>query len=289
MLQLQSLFTETLRGYTAWMIVFAILTTVELLTPRERQSLTSRAMGLVYSGIWIPLSAILGTLLSVSWSLLGITPLLSIPLVQSLPGGPAFANVAAVGIGVVAADFAAYWYHRAQHVWLWPFHAVHHSIRELNAVNSYHHASENLFNFVLVAIPASLISADCGTVIPLLALFQWLQGVYLHSPTRVHFGPFRAIVADNRFHRIHHSLEERHFDKNFGILFSFWDRMFGTAHFPQPEEWPEVGLGDVGEPRTVREWLDLPLRLYRSGGAQPARDDDSHAASPAAAPLLGSR
>src|SRR5207237_1101548 len=90
----------------------------------------------------------------------------------------------------------------------------------------------------------------------------WLQVVFLHSPTTLNFGSFGAVVADNRFHRIHHSLERDHFDKNFAITFSFWDRLFGTAHTPAKEEWPAVGLAQIAQPQTVREWLNLPVR-YR--------------------------
>ena len=95
---------------------------------------------------------------------------------------------------------------------------------------------------------------------PLIGLFLWLHIVWIHSPTRVSFGPLRALLVDNRYHRIHHSLEERHFDKNFGAFTTLWDRLFGTYHAPARDEWPDVGLADVAEPRDVREWLNLPAR-----------------------------
>ena len=66
------------------------------------------------------------------------------------------------------------------------------------------------------------------------------------------------MIVDNRFHRIHHSLEERHFDKNFGICFSIWDFLFGTAYEPG-DEWPHVGLADRMPPNSVREFLLHPF------------------------------
>lgn len=83
---------------------------------------------------------------------------------------------------------------------------------------------------------------------------------YIHSPIDVHFGPLRKLLVDNRFHRIHHSIEPRHFDKNFGICFSLWDRWFGTAYDPSPDEWPDGGLADIDSPRTIRDYLLLPFR-----------------------------
>ena len=83
-------------------------------------------------------------------------------------------------------------------------------------------------------------------------------------------GPLRAWFVDNRYHRIHHSLEERHFDRNFGAFTTLWDRLFGTHYAPEPGEWPDVGLAEVGEPGGVREWLDQPLRYPAPAEAEPA-------------------
>ena len=87
---------------------------------------------------------------------------------------------------------------------------------------------------------------------------------YIHASIGVHFGPLRKILVDNRFHRIHHSTEQRHFDKNFGICFSIWDRMFGTACDPVGDEWPKVGLANVDPPRTIADYFLMPFRLTQS-------------------------
>jgi sterol desaturase/sphingolipid hydroxylase (fatty acid hydroxylase superfamily) len=70
-----------------------------------------------------------------------------------------------------------------------------------------------------------------------------LHGHFIHSNTRLHLGILRVFFADNRFHRIHHSVQPEHFDKNFGSATTVWDRLFGTAHFPsrtsgQQPAWP---------------------------------------------------
>ncbi len=56
-------------------------------------------------------------------------------------------------------------------------------------------------------------------------------------------------------HRIHHSREPQHFNKNFGVVTSVWDRLFGTAYFPAKDEWPDTGIVNQSEPSTVREFL----------------------------------
>jgi sterol desaturase/sphingolipid hydroxylase (fatty acid hydroxylase superfamily) len=47
-------------------------------------------------------------------------------------------------LAAFVSDLFYYWFHRAQHALglLWRFHAVHHSIEELNCFNEWHHVSE---------------------------------------------------------------------------------------------------------------------------------------------------
>jgi sterol desaturase/sphingolipid hydroxylase (fatty acid hydroxylase superfamily) len=165
-------------------------------------------------------------------------------------------------------DFLVYWRHRAEHKWFWPIHVVHHSPTELHAANDIGHPAQVWINALFVSIPMSLIQFD-GPGTPVYILFVvTLLTYYIHSPVDVHFGPLRKLLVDNRFHRIHHSLEERHFDKNFGICFSIWDRLFGTAYDPAPEEWPSVGVAGVDPPRSLADYVLLPLRVAGAEGGE---------------------
>ncbi len=53
-------------------------------------------------------------------------------------------------------------------------------------------------------------------------------------------------------HHLHHALEERAANHNFGVIFTFWDRLFGTFM----DRHPETDIGDY----------DYGLRDYREGG-----------------------
>lgn len=256
--------------YTGWFIVFAMLTVIEFIFPTSPQSLRGRLFGLIYWIVSIPFGVVMVMGWNVLWHALGLKPLLTIPLFAALGGTGLAGALFGIVIAAMLQDFFFYWYHRAQHRWLWRFHAVHHSIEDLNAVNSYHHIGESLMSLVLLTLPASLIVTDPRPAIAAVGFVRWLHVVYLHSPTRLHFGSLRAIFADNRFHRIHHSLEERHFDRNFGAFTTLWDRIFGTAHFPARGEWPAVGLAQVHEPASIGEWLDLPSRYGKAAAAADA-------------------
>ena len=136
----------------------------------------------------------------------------------------------------------------------------------MSALNSNHHFTEELFRIPFVTIPMTLLFSFDTAYVPWIwaTLLGW-QGVYEHSSTRLHLGWFRYLIPDNRFHRIHHSREAAHLNKNFGSGSSFWDLVFGTAYFPRKSEWPDVGLDGLAEPRTLREFLFRPFwRARRS-------------------------
>lgn len=261
-------------AYMGWIIVLSVLTAFELASPQRPQRARTRLRGLAFWGLFIPVSSALTLAMHGLWAALGVQPLLSLPLFQPIAFLGPLGALIAVLVAAVINDFFFYAMHRIQHRFLWRFHAVHHSIRDLNAVNSYHHLTEALMALLLYVVPTSLIVSDAAAAVPLIGLFFWFQIVWIHSPTRFSLGPLRAWFVDNRYHRIHHSLEARHFDKNFGAFTTLWDRLFGTYHAPAPDDWPEVGLAEVDEPAGLRESLDQPLRY-------PARAEAKAEALPA--------
>jgi sterol desaturase/sphingolipid hydroxylase (fatty acid hydroxylase superfamily) len=66
-----------------------------------------------------------------------------------------------------------------------------------------------------------------------------------HSHVPLGYGPVVSqVFVSPWMHQVHHSRETRHFDKNMGFIFSFWDRMFGTLYVPKQGETFELGLSD---------------------------------------------
>jgi sterol desaturase/sphingolipid hydroxylase (fatty acid hydroxylase superfamily) len=238
-------------------LLLALATVIEFVAPIERHTLKSRLMPLLY---WIVSTVIAaGCVLAMSSArdALGIRPFVVIPA----SGFGLIGDGAALCVSLIFADFLAYWQHRFQHRFIWNIHAVHHSPTALNAVNGYAHFGEKIFQYLLVGLPLSLVHFSFpATPLMIVAITELLQH-YIHSPIDVRLGPLGKVLVDNRFHRIHHSLEPQHFDKNFGILFRFWDRLFGTAYEPR-DEWPAVGVQDRPPPANLWQFLAYPLR-YR--------------------------
>jgi sterol desaturase/sphingolipid hydroxylase (fatty acid hydroxylase superfamily) len=245
--------------------VFAVLILLEVVAPRGAQpSLHSRLKSLTFWTSWYLLSAIL---MIPGGYLLGQVTIH--PLIPSLVLSPLPHAVGVLLGAIVAAvlgDFVYYWTHRAQHSvpFLWRFHATHHSVREMSAVTGYHHVAEPAIGAFIYGLPLSLLVRD-PAVMPLAGGITTVLGHYLHSTTRLHFGPFWRLIVDNRFHRIHHSLEPHHFGRNFGVVTPVWDVVFGTAYFPKRDEWPDTGLADRAEPQSVGDYILQPLRPRRHG------------------------
>lgn len=247
--------------------IILICSLMERFAPIERYSAAARIPGILMNVAQVLFSVGLMWPLRMLWSSLGVGTLITVPLWTWLAPLGAAGYALQWLIGALIADFCAYWRHRAEHKWFWPIHAVHHAPTELHAANDIGHPAQVWTNGLFVSIPLSMIQFD-GPATPAIILFVvTLLSYYIHSPIDVHFGPLRKVLVDNRFHRIHHSLEERHFDKNFAICFSIWDRLFGTAYDPAPDEWPSVGIAGVAAPRSLTDYLVLPLRVFRGEAA----------------------
>ena len=235
-------------AYVSYLFLFALFIVAEILLARSTMTIRDRFAGFKFWAIMLPLDIIVVALGAHLSKALGIVPIFTF---QSTFGF----SIAAAFMAAIGGDFLFYWFHRFQHRFLWRFHSVHHSIENMTAANSYHHWSEPFWSQILVILPLSFFQIVALDQAVWLALVMRLYPFYIHSPIWLHMGPLAAVMVDNRFHRVHHSIERRHFDRNFGAITTLWDRLFGTAHFPSRDEWPDVGIAAHGEPRTIREWI----------------------------------
>jgi sterol desaturase/sphingolipid hydroxylase (fatty acid hydroxylase superfamily) len=76
------------------------------------------------------------------------------------------------------------------------------------------------------------------------------------------------VLVSPRFHRLHHSAEPDHRERNFGMTYSFWDRLFGTAD-ARADEPRAYGLPDVPLPHSFLRQLAFPF-VFLAGARRPA-------------------
>jgi lathosterol oxidase len=158
-------------------------------------------------------------------------------LTRMLPRSAMASRVAAMPawmqilVAIFAADLAGYLLHRAYHrvPWLWAFHAVHHSSREVDwlAAARLHPVSQTV-NAALVAAPLLACGLPLHAVVVANAVIG-LWAVSAHANVRLGFGPLGPLLVSPAFHRSHHASAV---DKNFGGMFALYDRVFGTWEKP---------------------------------------------------------
>jgi sterol desaturase/sphingolipid hydroxylase (fatty acid hydroxylase superfamily) len=230
---------------------------LERLTARTSLKADRQLRALSFVIVVLPVGVVITDVLRHINVILPSAPLLTLDRLPLLSGHPFLATISAAIASVLITDLAYYWAHRAQHSvpLLWRFHSLHHSIRDLSAVNNYSHWTEGAVMLLLKTLPVAFLIRFNGELGVWLGALLKVHQSYIHSNSKINFGRWSWLINDNVRHRIHHSLEPRHFDKNFSIDFGIWDHLFGTAYVPARGEWPDTGLEDQQEPQNIRKFF----------------------------------
>jgi sterol desaturase/sphingolipid hydroxylase (fatty acid hydroxylase superfamily) len=86
-----------------------------------------------------------------------------------------------------------------------------------------------------------------------------LWGFVNHSNIRLNLGPLTPVISGPHWHRIHHSINQEHYDKNYATFFPFIDIIFGTYHKPERDEYPQTGLPGGENESYLREATISPF------------------------------
>jgi len=253
---------KNLSAYLSFAFVVLPLLLVEILLPNDETSKDHRH-GLLFWIISIQCNYFFSLFAIGFINYFNIGPIFNISFESVRTNSvlnPLFLNFLLIVLSLLIFDFFYYWYHRMQHtvLFFWEFHKTHHSIKNLNSIVSYHHVSEELFRIPFIAIPLAVLIHIDAPKLAILSSFFAVYGQFIHMNSKISLGPVRLFFADNYYHRIHHSLEDAHHNKNFTAFFPIWDILFGTAHFPKSGEFPKVGLSDVEQPKTLKEYFFQP-------------------------------
>jgi sterol desaturase/sphingolipid hydroxylase (fatty acid hydroxylase superfamily) len=179
---------------------------------------------------------------------------------------PALPFSAGLALDLALLDLWTYWWHRANHEWplLWRFHRVHHLDQFLDATSAVRfHPGEVLIS-ALARAPL-LVLAD----IPLLhvALFDLLvvlAALFHHSNLKLPGWFERALrlfIVTPSHHWVHHHVEPRDTNSNYGTVLTVWDRLF--ASWSRHARTPDMRIG-VGE-EVDAALPTLALRPFQSG------------------------
>ena len=148
-----------------------------------------------------------------------------------------------------AYEFAYWLNHSLSHRvgWMWEFHKVHHTAESLTPLTNFRvHPVDTILFFNMAAASAGIAMAlvhfafgrvgggfliHGANALTFLAtiIFTYLQHSHLWISLPGRAGRWLLSPAH---HQIHHSVEERHHDRNFGSTLAIFDRIFGTLHLP---------------------------------------------------------
>lgn len=140
------------------------------------------------------------------------------------------------GFAVIAfGDYVGYWRHRIEHgPFLWPFHATHHSDREMNwfSLNRMHPVNR-LTTGTIDSVMLALAGFPLWAIV-LNGIVRNGWGYFIHADVRWTLGPIGTLIISPSAHRWHHIRDETMAGTNFATVFTLWDRFHDTWQ-PSPE------------------------------------------------------
>lgn len=184
------------------------------------------------------------------------------------------------GLMFIVLDFLDWVYHISMHKIrpFWRFHKLHHGDRTVDVSTTVReHPGETFIRNCYLMFWAFL----CGASVEILILRQTaetISNLYSHSEVRLP-EPMARILAwlfiTPNLHHVHHHQDLPNTDRNYGDVFSLWDRLFGTlAHVerrhivfglrPRTADRGEIAPGYIGRHDLTDTLLETQANLLPS-------------------------
>ena len=175
-------------------------------------------------------------------------------------------------LDILLLDCWIYWWHRCNHVWplLWRFHQVHHLDETLDSSSAVRfHYGEMILSALVRAGFIMVFNITLVNVIifeMLLALAVLFQHSNLNFTDRWESRLARIIITP-AIHWTHHHQRLPYTNSNYGSIFSFWDRLFGSFFKLPVTHRDQLPIGLEGRPdQSFFKLLLLPFQRVRSMG-----------------------
>lgn len=174
--------------------------------------------------------ATVGVFNFISSNEIGVLHLIAIPIGMEL-------LIAILFMDFVGQYSVHYLLHRIK--WMWKFHMIHHSDTKVDATTgTRHHPGDYVLREVFALIAVIIIGAPFAFyVVYRIAsvFFTYFSHANIDMPIGIDKVLSLVFVTPN-MHKFHHHFERPWTDTNFGNMFSFWDRIFGTFVYDNPKK-----------------------------------------------------
>jgi sterol desaturase/sphingolipid hydroxylase (fatty acid hydroxylase superfamily) len=165
-------------------------------------------------------------------------------------------------IAFIALDLTGYLVHRIDHEYniFWNVHIIHHSSEEYNLACALRQSVSSFFRlFTIFLLPAAIFGVPAQVIAVVAPLHLFAQFWY-HTRHINKMGFLEKIIVTPSHHRVHHAINKEYLDKNYGQIFIFWDKWFGTFQ----EELPNLPAV-YGITRPVQTWNPIKINFMHLG------------------------
>jgi sterol desaturase/sphingolipid hydroxylase (fatty acid hydroxylase superfamily) len=244
--------TEVLIRLSAFVAVLGLMASWEVLAPRRRLT-TSKVRRWVANLSVVALDAVVVRLLFAAGAV-GAAMLAS-ERDWGLLNSQSWPLWLEVVVAVVALDFVLYLQHVMFHAvpLFWRFHMMHHADLDCDVTTGLRfHPVEVALSMGIKLASVVLLGASPVAVLSFEVLLN-ATSMFNHSNVRMPAAVdrfIRWIVVTPDMHRIHHSINPRETNSNFGFNLPWWDRVLGTyrAEPAQGHEGITLGLEQFRDP-----------------------------------------
>ncbi|MEY3466251.1 MAG: sterol desaturase family protein [Steroidobacteraceae bacterium] len=159
-------------------------------------------------------------------------------------------NLAVWVVGLVSYDFCYYWVHRAGHEVnvLWAAHVIHHSSEDFNLATALRQSATGFYFRWVFYVPLAVLGFSTKMFV-VLGLIDLLYQYWVHTQLIGRLGVLERFLVTPSNHRVHHGQNDYCIDRNYGGIFSVWDKLFGTYADERPEEKVVYGVR-----KPLRSW-----------------------------------
>lgn len=206
--------------------------------------------------IFLPFAAIGASLLAYE-NKIGLFSYLEFPIVLEIIAS------------VILLDLIIYFQHRYFHKssFFWQFHKVHHSDTDYDLSTALRFHPIEIFFSMIIKIAAIFILG-----LPLLAVLIFeiiLSTLAVFNHSNIHLNPsfekyLRFLIVTPDMHRIHHSINKKELNSNYGFNISLWDKIFKSYTSKPKDDYKIMTIGlknlqDEKEMSNILNLLNLPF------------------------------
>ena len=132
-------------------------------------------------------------------------------------------------LAIVFYDFCYYWQHRLGHesAVFWASHVVHHQSQCYNLSTALRQTSSGALLSWIFYLPMAVAGVPPG-MFAMAAVVDLLYQYWIHTELVGRLGWFDRWFASPSNHRVHHAVNDRYIDRNYGGIFMAWDHLFGS-------------------------------------------------------------